>query len=76
MGLYLKCPGCQAPIPIYEKACPRCGQSLQNLPREHRVYVIEPGGGAPAEASPAAAPRAAASPAKAARKPRAPKKKT
>jgi hypothetical protein len=69
MGLYLKCPGCQTPIPLYEKGCSRCGQSLEHLPREQRVYII----GAGAAAAP---PPAAPSPAKPARKAKASRKKT
>ncbi len=78
MGLYLKCPGCQAKSPLYEKVCSRCGQSLGNLPRGQRVYVIEPGAAAPVKpAGPGAAAKAPAPPrpATAAKKAQAPKKK-
>ncbi len=59
MGLWLKCPGCQGKNPLSLRVCPKCGQSLDNLPQNLRVYVIGPA----AEAAPkaAAAPRAAAS---------------
>ena len=55
MGLWLKCPGCQSKNPLSLRVCPKCGQSLDNLPSEVRVYVI-----GPAEA---AAPKAVAAPA-------------
>ncbi len=55
MGLWLKCPGCQSKNPLSLRVCPKCGQSLDNLPAEVRVDVI-----GPAEA---AAPKAAAAPA-------------
>jgi hypothetical protein len=61
MGFWLKCPGCQSDNPLDLKVCPHCGRSLENLPRQERVYVI----GALAAAAPVAKPaaqRAAATP--------------
>ena len=54
MGLWLKCPGCQAQNPLSLKVCPHCGQDLDRLPAAKRVYVL----------GPAAAPSPAAGPAK------------
>ncbi len=54
MGLWLKCPGCQSKNPLSMRVCPKCGQSLDNLPLDLRVYVIGP--------TEAAAPKAAAAP--------------
>ncbi len=67
MGLWLKCPKCQANNPIYLEVCPHCGKSLKKLPARERVYVVEPGGPAvvkptpphPAPMGPASAPAAA-----------------
>jgi hypothetical protein len=81
MGLRLKCPGCQANNPLSLRVCPVCGRSLDNLPPEQRVYVLEPFG-APlpsAAPSPAPAPKQAAkppteAPGKAAKKPKRPRK--
>jgi hypothetical protein len=42
MGLWLKCPGCQTLNPLSLMVCPKCGRSLDNLPRPERVYVIGP----------------------------------
>jgi hypothetical protein len=42
MGLWLKCPGCQAVNPLSLKVCPNCGQDLDNLSVDQRVYVIGP----------------------------------
>jgi hypothetical protein len=87
MGLRLKCPGCQATNPLSLRVCPVCGRSLDNLPPEQRVYVIEPlGTPSPKPSSPspktasakpkaAAAPPSAEAPPKAARKPPRPRKK-
>ena len=85
MGLRLKCPGCRATNPLSLRVCPVCGLSLDNLPPEQRVYVIEPlGAPSPKPSSPApktapAKPKAAApsaeAPPKAARKPPRPRKK-
>jgi hypothetical protein len=86
MGLRLKCPGCQATNPLSLRVCPVCGRSLDNLPPEQRVYVIEPlGAPSPKLSSPppktapakpkAAAPRSAQAPPKAAKKPTRPRKK-
>jgi len=54
MGLWLKCPGCQAQNPLPLKVCPHCGHDLDKLPATQRVYVM----------GPAAAPSPAAGPAK------------
>jgi hypothetical protein len=85
MGLRLKCPGCQATNPLSLRVCPVCGHSLDNLPPEQRVYVIEPlGAPSPKPSSPSpktapAKPKAAApsaeAPPKAAKKPTRPRKK-
>ncbi len=78
MGLWLKCPGCQSKNPLSLRVCPKCGQSLDNLPQNLRVYVI----GSAEEAAPkAATPQAVAAPAapqpvKAAKAPKKPRKKT
>jgi hypothetical protein len=60
MGLWLKCPGCQASNPLSVKVCPHCGHDLDKLPVAQRVYVIGPTPAPPSEASvettPAAAP--------------------
>ncbi len=53
MGLWLKCPGCQTQNPISLRVCSKCGQSLDNLPRESRVYVIGPAEAAAPAAHPA-----------------------
>jgi hypothetical protein len=84
MGLWLKCPGCQADNPLYAQVCSQCGQSLENLPLKQRVYVVGPGGPAApkppapgpaaAEAAKPAAPPSEAGP-KAEKKPKQPKKK-
>ena len=66
MGLWLKCPGCQSKNPLPLRVCPQCGQSLDNLSQELRVYVIGP--------PEAAAPNVATTPrAKAAAAPEEPK---
>jgi hypothetical protein len=77
MGLYLKCPGCQVKNSLYEKVCSHCGQSLENLPRGQRVYVIEPGAVVPAKPAAPAAAKAPAPPGPAplAKKGKGPKKK-
>ena len=84
MGLRLKCPGCRATNPLSLRVCPVCGHSLDNLPPEQRVYVIEPlGAPSPKPSSPktapakpkAAAPSSAEAPPKAAKKPSRPRKK-
>jgi hypothetical protein len=41
MGLWLKCPGCQTKNPLYGKVCFQCGQSLEHIAFEKRVYVVE-----------------------------------
>ena len=66
MGLWLKCPACQARNSLDAKVCAACGASLDHLPMEKRVYLLEPGGSttpaaatppAPAEAPQAPPPR-------------------
>jgi hypothetical protein len=78
MGLWLKCPGCQSNNPLSQKVCPKCGRSLDNLPRQERVYVIGSLETAAPEVQPAAAKAAAVpgapKPAKQPKKPR-PKKR-
>jgi hypothetical protein len=54
MGLWLKCPGCQAQNPLPLKVCPHCGHDLDKLPATKRVYVL----------GPAVSPSRAAGPAK------------
>jgi len=71
MGLWLKCPKCQAANPLDLKSCQECNASLENLPAAERVYIL--GNAAPAapkaKVSKAAAPKAAsAAPKKAAAK--------
>ena len=82
MGLWLKCPGCQSKNPLPVRVCPKCGQSLDNLSQELRVYVIGPPEAAAPEAPPtpqvkAAAPMPVAAPAapKPAKQPKKPRKK-
>jgi hypothetical protein len=89
MGLWLKCPGCQAQNPLPLKVCPLCGQDLDKLPAAKRVYVMGPAAApprapVPAEVKPPAeaaasqpvapSPEAVATP-KPAKKPRKAKKK-
>jgi hypothetical protein len=64
MGLWLKCPGCQAQNPLPLRSCPHCGQDLNNLSAPQRVYVM-----GPAAAPPPAAVLAKSEPAAAAAKP-------
>jgi hypothetical protein len=73
MGLWLKCPKCEAANPLDVKACLECNASLENLPTAKRVYIL--GDAAPAVPKKAAPKKAA--PKKAAPKaaPAAPKKK-
>lgn len=60
MGLWLKCPKCQAANPLDLKSCQECNASLENLPATERVYIL--GNVAPAapKAAEPAAPKAAA----------------
>jgi hypothetical protein len=74
MGLWIKCPKCQASNPLYLQVCAACGQSLIDLPREQRVYVIGPAEAALAPEptlppTPPAAPEALETPAAAAEAP-------
>jgi hypothetical protein len=83
MGLWLKCPKCQAANPLDVQACTACNASLENLPTAERVYLLgnaapaAPKAAAPKEAAPkapkAAAPKKAApaAPKTAAAKPKA-----
>ena len=70
MGLWLKCPGCQAQNPLSLRICPYCGQDLDKLSAAQRVYVIGPAAAPPPEPSPettpAEAPESPAEPANAA----------
>lgn len=70
MGLWLKCPGCQNKNPLSLRVCPKCGQSLDNLPQELRVYVI----GTPEAAAPKASAAAPEEP-KPLKQPKKPRKK-
>ncbi len=63
MGLWLKCPGCNAQNPLSVLVCSKCGRSLNNLPKAERVYVIGPAAAHPAPRPQAAVPVAAAAPA-------------
>ena len=90
MGLWMKCPKCQTHNPLFVKACSGCGGSLDHLPLEKRIYVLEPAGAAPGKSSkpshllkatptpesplPATTPEAAAA-AKGAKAPKKPRKK-
>jgi hypothetical protein len=67
MGLWLKCPGCQAQNPLFMQVCPSCGQDLKHLAATQRVYVIGPAAASSpasksvkAPATPEPAPAAAA----------------
>ena len=53
MGLWLKCPGCQAQNPLPLKVCPHCGRDLDKLPAAQRVYVMGPAAAPPSAAVPA-----------------------
>lgn len=84
MGLWIKCPGCQGKNPLYASVCAQCGQSLINLSREQRVYIIDTGaaaaqpalGPAPAAAMPKAPPVPPPAPSpKVEKKPKRPRKK-
>ena len=63
MGLWLKCPGCQAQNPLSLRVCPYCGRDLDKLPAAQRVYVMGPAAASPPAAGPAKSkpPAAAAS---------------
>jgi len=69
MGLWLKCPGCQAQNPLSLRVCPHCGQDLNNLPAAQRVYVMGPAAAAPPAADPAKSKPPAAAAASHARTP-------
>ena len=84
MGLWLKCPKCQAQNPLSLKICPHCGRDLDKLPAAQRVYVMGPAAAGPAKSKPAAAaspsgtpsPQAGAAPKPAKQPKRTPKKKS
>lgn len=60
MGLWLKCPKCQAANPLDLKACTACNASLENLPAAKRIYIVGTAApAAPKPAEPKAAPKAA-----------------
>ena len=50
MGLWLKCPGCQAQNPLPLRSCPYCGQDLSKLSAAQRVYVMGPATAPPSAA--------------------------
>ena len=50
--MWLKCPGCQASNPLSLKVCPNCGQDLDKLSTDQRVYVIGPKAAPPALSPP------------------------
>jgi len=75
MGLWLKCPGCQAINPLSLKGCPHCGQDLDKLPAAQRVYVIGPAAAPSPAPSPATPPVKAPAAPKPAKKPKGTKKK-
>jgi hypothetical protein len=56
MGLWLKCPGCQAQNPLSMRVCPNCGQDLSKLSAAQRVYVIGPAAASSPAPSPATPP--------------------
>lgn len=60
MGLWLKCPKCQAANPLDLKLCMECNASLENLPAAKRVYIL--GKAVPAAPKAAAPPAAPAAP--------------
>ncbi len=60
MGLWLKCPKCQAANPLDLKLCMECNASLENLPAAERVYIL--GKAVPAAPKAAAPPAAPAAP--------------
>jgi len=63
MGLWLKCPGCQAQNLLSMRVCPNCGQDLSKLSTARRVHVIGPAAASPPAPSPATPPaKALASP--------------
>ena len=60
MGLWLKCPACQAQNPLSLRVCPHCGQDLNKLPTAQRVYVMGPAAAPPPAKGPAKPKPAAA----------------
>jgi hypothetical protein len=83
MGLWLKCPSCQTRNLLGARICSSCGSSLENLPPDKRVYILEPPGSPapkpapsrPPAVAPAEAAAAAPAAAKKARGPKQPRKK-
>lgn len=67
MGLWLKCPKCQAANPLSLKACAACSASLDKLPEKQRIYMLTPAGAPPPQpkAAPEPAKKVAKEPAKA-----------
>lgn len=64
MGLWLKCPQCQAANPLENTSCLACDASLANLPAAQRVYILGKAvPAAPKTAAPPATPAAPAAPA-------------
>ncbi|MGQ9688351.1 MAG: hypothetical protein ACUVXF_06135 [Desulfobaccales bacterium] len=61
MGLWLKCPQCQAANPLDAKNCLKCNASLTNLPAAERVYIL--GNSAPLAPEPVVPPAAPTPPA-------------
>lgn len=56
MGLWLKCPKCQMQNPLSARVCSHCGQDLDKLSADQRVYVIGPAAAAPPATPPTTAP--------------------
>jgi len=71
MGLWLKCPGCQAQNSLSMRVCPHCGQDLSKLAAAQRVYVIGPAAAPPPEPAPETPPAEAGAPQSAAPPPEA-----
>lgn len=65
MGLWLKCPVCNVRNSVSMKVCAWCGASLENLPPEKRIYILDSAGSAttePAAVEATAPPVAAVAP--------------
>jgi hypothetical protein len=56
MGLWLKCPKCQASNSLSQTVCASCGASLENISEKNRVYVLTPAGSPPPETEAPAKP--------------------
>jgi len=81
MGLWLKCPGCQAQNPLSLRVCPHCGRDVDKLPAAQRVYVMGPAAASPPAAAAASrsgtpSPQAGAAPKPAKQPKRTTKKKS